>query len=368
MFKNFNLILPLERYKKYGEFTPAFLFEKRILISKVKEYLKAAGDRKIKIEPFYAVKSNDYIGLLRESVKLGFGLDCSSKRELELAKMVKAKKVLFTGPGKKEEELKYALKNFKEIIINVDSFDELERIGKINLKKEIKIGVRISTVFQKEWQRFGIPLKDLKKFFIKAKNIKNLKFSGIQFHKSWNKNSKPYLDTLNEIKKYLVENFSKSDLEKIEFVDIGGGLEENEDIFLFFREIKNFWRKNLMRILPRAKIFTEPGRWLSTHCFHILLKVLEIKNGKIAILDGGTDNFGFSSKFYSPIINISHPAKRERKFILAGNLCSVFDIFGKKIFASKIEKGDIILIPFQGAYTFSDSRDFIKEIPKVIEI
>jgi len=173
---------------------------------------------------------------------------------------------------------------------------------------------------------------------------------------------------LNEIKKYLVENFSKSDLEKIEFVDIGGGLEENGDIFLFFKEIKNFWRKNLMRILPKAEIFTEPGRWLSTHCFHILLKVLEIKNGKIAILDGGTDNFGFSSKFYSPIINVSHPSKKERRFILAGNLCSVLDTFGKKIFASKIEKGDIILIPFQGAYTFSDSRDFIKEIPKVIEI
>jgi diaminopimelate decarboxylase len=368
MFKNFNLILPLEKYKIYGKFTPAFLFEKKILILRAKEYLNAARDRKIKIEPFYAVKSNDYLGLLKEMVKLGFGLDCSSKRELKLAKIVGARNVLFTGPGKKDEELKFAIENFKEIIINVDSFDELERIRKINLRKEIKIGVRISTLFQKEWRRFGILLKDLKKFFIKTKNIKNLKFSGIQFHKSWNKNSKPYLDTLNEIKKYLVENFSKSDLEKIEFVDIGGGLEENEDIFRFFREIKNFWRKNLLKILPRAKIFTEPGRWLSAHCFHILLKVSEIKNGKIAILDGGTDNFGFSSKYYSPIINVSHPAKKERKFILAGNLCSVLDIFGKKIFASKVERGDIILIPFQGAYTFSLATDFIKEIPKVIEI
>jgi diaminopimelate decarboxylase len=368
MFKNFNLILPLEKYKRYGKFTPAFLFEKKILILRAKEYLNAARDRKIKIEPFYAVKSNDYLGLLKEMVKLGFGLDCSSKRELKLAKIVGARKVLFTGPGKKDKELKFAIENFKEIIINVDSFNELERIKKINLKREIKIGVRISTVFQKEWQRFGIPLKDLKKIFVEIKNIKNLKFSGIQFHKSWNKNSKPYLDTLNEIKKYLIENFSKSDLKKIEFVDIGGGLEENEDIFSFFREIKNFWRKNLLKILPRAKIFTEPGRWLSAHCFHILLKVLEIKNGKIAILNGGTDNFGFSSKYYSPIINVSHPAKRERKFILAGNLCSVLDIFGKKIFASKIEREDIILIPFQGAYTFSLATDFIKEIPKVIEI
>jgi len=368
MFKNFGLILPLEKYKKYGKFTPAFLFEKRILLLRVKEYLKASKDKKIKIEPFYAIKSNDYIGILRELVKLGFGLDCSSKRELKLAKMARARKIIFTGPGKTEEELRYALKNFKEIIINVDSFDELERIGKINLKKEIKIGVRISTVFQKEWQRFGIPLKELKGFFEKAKNIKNLKFSGIQFHKSWNKNSRPYLETLKETKKYLLSNFSKEDLRKIEFIDIGGGLEENVDIFQFFRDIKKFWKENLLKALPNAKIFTEPGRWLSTHCFHILLKVLEIKNGKIAILNGGTDNFGFSSKFYSPIINISHPAKRERKFVLAGNLCSVFDIFGKKVFALKIEKGDIILIPFQGAYTFSDSRDFIKEIPKVIEI
>jgi diaminopimelate decarboxylase len=301
-------------------------------------------------------------------VKLGFGLDCSSKKELALAKKVRAKKVLFSGPGKKDEELKYAFKNFKEIIVNVDSFDELERIKKINLKKEIKIGVRVSTVFQKEWQRFGIPLKELKKFFKKVKNIKNLTVSGIEFHKSWNKNSKPYLDTLDKIKKYLIENFSKSDLEKIEFIDIGGGLEEKVNIVQFFKDIKTFWKKNLLSVLPRAKILTEPGRWLSCHCFHILLRVLEIKNGKIAILDGGTDNFGFLSKYYSPIINVSHPAKEERRFIMAGNLCSALDIFGEKIFASKIEKGDVILIPFQGAYTFSLSTSFIKEKPKVIEI
>jgi len=381
--QDFELLSLFDRYLKMGNLTPAFLFEKRILIKKAKEYLRAIENQDIKVKPFYAIKANDYLGILRTLVNLGFGLDASSGRELELAKKAKAKEVLFTGPGKTEGELYFGLKNFRNFIINVDSFGELERIKKLNFKREINIGVRINTKFQGKWERFGIPLKDLRKFFLKTRG-KKIKLIGIQFHSSWNQSSKIYIENLKILKNYLLKNFSFLDLKDLKFIDIGGGLYLNrmekylknkkgvwaQDINSFFRDIKNFYQRELKKTFPNIVIFTEPGRWLNSHCFHILLKVLDIKNKGLVILDGGTDNFGFSinGKYYYPMINLSHPGKREKKVILAGSLCSVYDIWGYEIFASKIGIGDIILIPFQGAYTYSSATDFIRPLPNVIEL
>jgi diaminopimelate decarboxylase len=382
--QDFKLLLPFKKYLEKGNLTPVFLFEKRILIQKGKEYLSAIKKQKAKVKPFYAIKSNDYLGVLKTLVGLGFGLDASSGRELRLAKKTNANDVIFTGPSKTEEDIFFGLKNFRNFIINVDSFEELEKIKKINLKKQIHIGVRINTKLQGPWKRFGIPLNSLKKFSLEVKKEKNIKLIGIQFHNSWNQSSRIYIQTLRILKNYLLKNFLASEIKDLEFIDIGGGLYSNkiekylkakdaiqsQDINLFFKDINNFYQKNLKEDFPDLVIFTEPGRWLSTHCFHILLKVSDIKDKKSIILDGGTDNFVFSTekKYYYPVLNLSHPSNKEKKVILCGSLCSVYDSWGYSIFASKIKIGDIILIPFQGAYTYSLASDFIEPLANVIEL
>ena len=78
--------------------------------------------------PFYAVKSNPYPYILKKVVQRGFGLDVSSGRELQLGLRVGASSIVFSGPGKSDEELQLALDHADRTIVNLDSFRELEKL------------------------------------------------------------------------------------------------------------------------------------------------------------------------------------------------------------------------------------------------
>lgn len=352
---------PFANYLKFKNRTPVFLFERRLLRERIKKFKEALKKSRIQIKPFYAIKSNSYLPLLETLTHQGINLEVASLREMKLAKKSGAKEIIFNGRGKQEKEIEFALKNFLKVYVNLDSFSELKLARK---KEKIIWGVRIFTKYLKHWKDFGIPLEKLKEFVIRAKE-KGIEIAGIHFHSSWNKNSKIYLKNLFEIKKYL----KKVNLFNLKYIDIGGGLETEDEggekIEVFLKKISLFCEKNF----PEVKIMCEFGRWFSTHCFHILLKVVDQKGKNVFVLDGGTENFGFSQKnsFALPL-NLSHFSKKTMKVKLLGSLCSIHDVWGEKVMAKKIEIGDIILFPFQGAYSFNLRTDFIREKGRVIEI
>ncbi|HNX26337.1 MAG TPA: decarboxylase, partial [Phycisphaerae bacterium] len=51
---------------------------------------------------------------------------------------------------------------------------------------------------------------------------------------------------------------------------------------------------------------------------------------------------------------------------LAGSLCTPHDIWGREFWGKSIAKGDILLIPEQGAYTYSLKQEFIKPLPACV--
>jgi diaminopimelate decarboxylase len=70
---------------------------------------------------------------------------------------------------------------------------------------------------------------------------------------------------------------------------------------------------------------------------------------------------------YFPVINLTHPsAENEIRFRLYGPLCMPQDMWGYYIYAHTVEEGDLILVPYQGALTFSLAQSFIKPIPPVV--
>lgn len=393
-----NSLSNLKGYLSYGKKSPCFLFEKNILIQTAKKYQKAIDEYCPHVTPHYAIKSNDYHKILTTLVGLKFGLDASSTRELRLAKKAGAEKVIFTGPGKSESDLLYAIENFKDITIHVDSFDELDRLQNIKSKKKVHICVRINTAYQKGWNKFGIPLDQLKKFINRIKKIPHVNFVGLHFHNSWNYSAANYINTLSLIATYAQKNLSTAEKNKIQIIDIGGGLFQTgleqhlqfkkkssgnifediaghkmrhaQSIEDFFKELGDYYEKKLKDIFPNIQLSTEPGRWISSHCFHIILKVTDIKNEKLIIIDGGTDNFGFehNNKYYYPVYNLSNPSQKEKKLILAGSLCSNYDIWGYFCFTKKLKVGDVLFMPFQGSYTYALRKNFIKDIPAVIDI
>jgi diaminopimelate decarboxylase len=103
---------------------------------------------------------------------------------------------------------------------------------------------------------------------------------------------------------------------------------------------------------------------------HILLTVVDKKAKDLIITDGGTNIIGWErfEHDYAPIINLSRPALTEHECLILGSLCTPHDVWGYGYFGDGIEIGDALLIPGQGAYTYSLRQKFIKPQAKVVPL
>ena len=113
----------------------------------------------------------------------------------------------------------------------------------------------------------------------------------------------------------------------------------------------------------------EPGRWISNSAMHILLTVLDKKDHHTVITDGGINLLGWERPLseYIPLLNLTRPSLKEMKFNIYGSLCTPLDVWGYSVFGEGIEEGDLLLVPDQGAYTYSLRQSFIKPIARVIQ-
>ncbi len=384
--------------KKYG--TPFYLVDDENLEDSISGFENAFREHIQESKFFYAIKANPYPHFLRRAVHHGWGLDASSGRELKLALDSRAKKILLTGPGKTEAELKLALKHFRNVILNIDNFSELARLGKLLRRKKIRIraGVRIFSSIHGSWSKFGISLSDLQRFWQKSRSMPGLELQGIQFHTSLNLGPERYQQIIAELGKYLKTKFSAQMRSEIKFIDFGGGFFPDRVegyypwshhypwMFSGGEKPKPEARYYITRAaspeqyasgigtaitkhlspLGKHEYFGEPGRIVATRAMHIVLSVLDVKQN-LAITDGGLNMMGweFGKEFYLPIVNLTNFSDKEMRFTLYGSLCTPRDLWGHYIYAKKITEGDVIVIPNQGAYRFALAQEFIKPIPPV---
>ncbi|MFA6322852.1 MAG: alanine racemase [Candidatus Buchananbacteria bacterium] len=387
--------------------TPFYLIDQKRLNKSINDFKSAFSQYVPDCKYYYAVKVNHHPIIVKTVIKNNFNLDVSSGRELEIALKNQAKKIVFSGPGKTQKELTLAIKHADRVVVNIDSFREMEKLATLAKKnqKKIRVGVRIFTKSQGAWNKFGIPLSDLKKFWQKASRQTNLSLIGIQFHSSWNKDAKPYQIIIKELATYLKNNFNQKELEKIEFVDFGGGFRpyQSEGYFakdlaageiiqtvaeassqepkfinrFFITEsvpIKTYAQgigkaiDQYLRPILKCRYLTEPGRIICNDAIHIVLKVVDVKRKGLAIVDGGINIIGWERfEFdYFPLINLSRPALKEIKFSIFGSLCLPQDTWGDYCYGSDVRENDIILVPHQGALTYSIAQEFIKPIPPTV--
>jgi len=151
--------------------TPFYLFDTDELEKSITDFAVTFEKFIPNFKAYYAVKSNSHPLVLKTVLKHGLGLDISSGRELKIALKHGTRNILFSGPGKTNEKLRLAVKNNLSVTINIDNFSELKRLGEITKKerKTINAGVRLFTKHHGLWNKFGIPLSDLKDFWIAAK-------------------------------------------------------------------------------------------------------------------------------------------------------------------------------------------------------
>ena len=121
-----------ELAERYG--TPAFVYSRASIEANWRAYATALAGRKALI--CYAVKANSNIAVLNLLARLGSGFDIVSGGELErvLAAAGEPGKIVFSGVGKRRDELRQALRAGIKCF-NIESETELLRLDAIAGKK-----------------------------------------------------------------------------------------------------------------------------------------------------------------------------------------------------------------------------------------
>ncbi|MCF7955224.1 MAG: alanine racemase [Phycisphaerae bacterium] len=391
--------------RAYGsDGSPLYLVEESVLNERARQFTSAFGQVLPDVRVYYAMKSNNHPLIAKTLVNAGLNLDVSSGLELQIALDSGAADIVFSGPGKTEKELTLAVENSDRATVLIDSFGELEKLQRIAAKKNISVraGVRLTTDDRGLWRKFGISLNDLPKFLEAGKHCSHVSVSGLQFHTSWN------LDPCNQVNfiARLGNTLSKLNSEQrlmIEFIDIGGGFWPGQGEWLqapdgsqvspsfehklssastichykrhsttideFAGQIAQAVRSYLLPYVS-CRICAEPGRWLCNDAMHLLMTVIDKKADDLVITDAGTNAIGWErfETDYFPVINLSRPEAIEHKCYILGSLCTPHDVWGYSYWGKDIQPGDVLMIPTQGAYTYSLRQEFIKPLPSVVTL
>ena len=382
--------------------SPLYVLEPAVLQDRARTFLLAFAEEFPDIGVFYALKSNNLPLVVQTLVKEGLGLDVSSGLELQLALECGAKEIFFSGPGKTDDELCLALNHADHVVVLMDSPSEMARLERLaaGCETTIRIGVRLATNPHGLWRKFGIPLAELAKVLREVMQCSYIQFCGLQFHTSWNLTPVAQSNFLRELGQTL-RALPGLTRRAVRFIDIGGGYWPAQGEWLrakgtpagalrqrllpdahefdthhrlpatrikaFAAEISEAIREHLPEELS-CRICMEPGRWLCNDAMHLLMTVVDRKADDLVITDAGTNAVGWElfEVSYAPVINLSRPANTEKRCDVLGSLCTPHDVWGASYHGSDIRPGDVLLVPCQGAYTYSLRQNFIKPLPKVV--
>ena len=361
--------------------TPFYLYSEGDIVENYKSF--SSNFKKSNPLICFSVKANSNIQILKILKKMGSGADVVSGGELlkAIKSGIKPNKIVFSGVGKSEDEIKLAIRK-NILLINVESENEAVLINKIagNLKKKIAIGIRLNPDINapthkkistgKAEDKFGLSKTNLISFCLNIKKLKNLKLNAISVHiGSQILSENPFKKTL----KVLEEIIEKTKI-YFKFVDLGGGFGiayKKSDRKINLKNYSNLVEK--FRKKYDCNIIFEPGRAILGNTAILVTKVQYLKKGSnktFAILNAGMNDF-MRTALYDAVHNIIPVIKNSKKnkgpLEFVGPICETTCKFIKYNKYQRLNQSDFVAISDVGAYGASlssnyNTKPFIAEI------
>ena len=368
---NFDKNILLQIAKEYQ--TPIFAYD----FDKIEEYYhqfkSAFSGRKTLI--CYALKANSNLSVVKKLASLESGADCVSLGEIKRAILagIPPYKIIYSGVGKQEEEIKEAIK-LGILFINIESKAELFKVESIakSLNTKARISIRVNPDIDPQTHpyistglkenKFGIEIQEAKSLYLHAHKSEFLEPIGIHFHiGSQLTKLQPIYESAQKIAK-LVHSLLALKID-IKFFDIGGGLgitysdETTINPYDYAQSILECLRGLDLTII------CEPGRFIIGNAGIFLVKVLYEKisqNKRFVIVDGAMNDLIRPSLYnaYHQIIPLTQPQGEKSPADIVGPICESGDYLGKNIELPPIKEGDVLAILSSGAYGFSMSSNY----------
>ena len=352
--------------------TPYYVYDFDYITKQYGELKSAFRARKSLIA--YAVKANSNLSVIKHLANLGAGADCVSIGEVKRALKagIPSYKIIFSGVGKSDDEIKEAL-NLDILLINVESAEELNRVETISkeLNKVARISIRVNPNIDPKTHpyistglhenKFGVDIDTAKRMYIQCKNSESLEPTGIHCHiGSQLTQLQPIKDAV-KIVADLVRNLKAIKIE-LSFMDVGGGLgivykdETLIDTYEYTQSILD-----VMFGLDLT-VICEPGRFIVGNSGVFVTKVLYEKvngNKRFIIVDGAMNDL-IRPALYNAYhrIEVLNDNKEFSDCNLVGPVCESGDFFAKNIELPKTTHNDLIAIYSAGAYGFTMASNY----------
>ncbi len=345
----------------------------------------------------YALKANSNLHILKLLAQEGAGADVVSGGELFLA--LKAgfppEKVTYTGVGKREEEIEFALKK-KISSLTLESEEELDVVSEIAARLNVpaRVLIRLNPDVGAESHpyistgqkvnKFGIDLDKALNVVKSASRLPNVEVIGVHTHiGSQITKVEPFTMAAHALVQFMKQLCD--DGVQIRQIDFGGGMgvsyrnvlkheslpvEANDESVL---SVEEFIKAVLPILQPTGcSLVVEPGRSVVADTGVLLTKVLYTKETgkkKFVIVDAGMNDLIRPSLYqaYHQIVPLQLADRELEAVDVVGPICESADFFATDRKLQKLHRGDYLAITAVGAYGFSESSNYNAR-PRAAEI
>ena len=353
--------------------TPTYIYSRATLEKHWNAFDQAFNGRPHLI--CYAVKANSNIAVLNVLARLGSGFDIVSVGELErvLTAGGQPEKIVFSGVGKRHDEIRRAL----EVGIrcfNVEVSTELDRIndiaGDMGLIAKVSIRVNpdvdaqthpyISTGLKEN--KFGLAIETAFEEYQRADKMQHLQVVGLDCHiGSQLTDVQPFVDALDRVLN-LLQRLKATGIE-IQHLDLGGGLGiryRDETPPTPAEYVEALYQK--LGELP-YEIILEPGRAIAGNAGILVSKVEYLKttaDKNFAIVDAAMNDLMRPALYqaWQEIVAVNLDSSHAtRQYDIVGPVCETGDFLGKDR-ALALAEGDLLAVRSAGAYGYTMSSNY----------
>ena len=322
----------------------------------------------------YAVKANSTLAILDVLRRMGAGFDIVSGGELArvLAAGGRADRVIFSGVGKSEAEIRGALAADIKCF-NVESEPELERLDAIarSMGKVAPVSVRVNPDVDAKTHpyistgmagnKFGIPHERAVDVYRRASKLANLRVTGIDCHIG-----SQILETspLDQALDRVLDLTARLEAEGIRFehIDLGGG------IGIRYRDetppdVRAYAARLASRLKGRGyEVLLEPGRAIVGAAGLLLTRVEYLKLDKarrFAVVDASMSELLRPALYqaWHDIVPVTQRASAAASYDVVGPVCESSDVLGVDR-SLAVEAGDLLAILSAGAYGMAMSSNY----------
>ena len=317
----------------------------------------------------YAMKANSNQSVLRTLAKLGAGADVVSGGELKRARAagIAPEKIVFSGVGKTEAELRQALAE-DILCINVESEPELALLSSIASQtgRTARISVRINPDVDaknhakistgKSENKFGIPLSRAREVYARAAKLPGIKVTGVDMHIG---SQITDLAPMEDAFKLLVEfvGVLRGDGHTIAHVDFGGGLGIPYEHDLPNPPEPSAYAAMVKRVARGldATLMFEPGRMIVGNAGILVSRVIYVKHGdakNFVIIDAAMNDLIRPTLYeaHHDLLPVRENAAHDFVADVVGQVCETGDYLALDRSMAEPKPGDLIAIMTAGAY------------------